>query len=75
MTITINELKKLLAEGPTTFRFKKMDGSMRKMTATINPEWFTITGKLEQMSDDALTVFDLEKEEWRRVSAYTQIEI
>lgn len=72
MKITFNELKDLLAKGPTTFKFRKMNGELRRMVATTNPQWFVDeTGHLEQMSDDALTVYDMEEKEWRRVSTYT----
>tara|TARA_R110000868_G_scaffold322611_1_gene583584 strand:+ start:339 stop:566 length:228 start_codon:yes stop_codon:yes gene_type:complete len=73
MKVTITELKKLLSEGPTTFRFKKLDGTIRKMVATTNPEWIPENKEIVQMSHDAVTVFDMEKSAFRRVSNYVDI--
>ncbi len=71
--ITTTELKRLLNEGPTTFRFRKLNGEVRKMTATTNSEWIPEKRPIVQMSDTAITVYDLECEEYRRVSEFTDL--
>jgi len=64
--VNINELKSLLAKGPMTFTFNKKDGSQRTMSATTNNSWFDES--LYQVSPNkVLTVWDLEKEEFRNV--------
>lgn len=75
MKIITEQLRSLLAEGPTTFTFKKLNGESRKMTATTNPKWIPDGKKIEQMSDYAITVYDLEKKAYRRVSEFTEIKI
>ena len=70
--ITTTELKRLLSEGPTTFYFRKLNGEARKMTATTNKEWIPEGKPIEQMSDNAITVYDLEKEAYRRVSEFAE---
>ena len=71
--ITTTELKRLLSEGPTTFQFRKLNGEIRKMTATTNKEWIPTKTKIEQMSDNAITVYDLERGSFRRVSEFTDL--
>lgn len=73
MKITVKELKIRLTKGPTTFKFKKMDGTMREMTATTNPKWFPDGWDLEQTSNTCTTVFDMDENGWRRISNNTEV--
>lgn len=73
MTFEIHELKEMLARGPMTFIFRKKDGDVRRMTATTNPKWIPDNQRIEQRSDKALTVYDMEKEAFRSISADTFI--
>jgi len=68
MQFEINQLKEMLDRGPMTFIFKKKDGDVRKMTATTNNEWIPNKEKIQQRSDKAITVYDLEKQDFRSVS-------
>ncbi len=68
MQFKINELKEMLDRGPMTFLFRKKDGSARKMTATTNQEWIPDNQKIEQRSEKAITVYDMEKKAFRSVS-------
>ena len=65
MKVDIKALKSMLAEGPMTFEFNKKDGSRRKMTATTNPEW--VGESITQKSAKVLTVWDLEKKDYRNI--------
>ena len=69
MTFEIHELKEMLARGPKTFIFRKKDGNVRRMTATTNKEWIPDNQRIEQRTDKAITVYDLEKEAFRSISS------
>jgi len=69
MTFEIHELKEMLARGPMTFIFRKKDGNVRRMTATTNKEWIPDNQRIEQRTDKAITVYDLEKEAFRSISS------
>ena len=69
MQIQINELKEMLARGPMTFIFRKKDGDVRRMTATTNKKWIPGNEPIVQRSEKAITVYDMEKEAFRNVSA------
>ena len=69
MQIKINELKEMLQRGPMTFIFEKKNGGVRRMTATTNAVWIPDNKEIEQRSEKAVTVYDLEKEAFRSVSA------
>ena len=64
-----NWLKGLLKTTDVQVEFVKKDGTTRKMTCTLSEDKIP-TEKLpknsgKSKSDDALAVFDLEKQEWR----------
>ena len=65
----MTKLEKMLAEGPMTFTFTKKNGEKRKMTATTNPNWIPDGETIEQRYDSVITVYDLEKNEYRNVPA------
>ena len=67
MTYQINELREMLRNGPTTFFFRKKDGSARKMTATTNRDWIPNREEIKQRSEKAITVYDMEKQAFRNV--------
>jgi hypothetical protein len=69
MQVKSTELKKMLDRGPVTFIFEKKNGLPRQMTATTNPQWIPDNTSIEQRSDKAITVYDMEKEAFRSVSA------
>jgi hypothetical protein len=62
-----NDLKVNLSKGKVTFSFIKKDGTERTMTATTNPELIPGNVVLEQTKTDVITVWDLDKEAYRKV--------
>lgn len=64
-----NWFRGLLREGPVTVVFTKKDGTERKMTCTLNensiPSEKTPKNTGKAQSEEAIAVFDLEKEDWR----------
>ena len=68
MQFKINELKEMLDRGPMTFIFRKKNGDARRMTATTNQDWIPDSQKIEQRSEKAITVYDMEKKAFRSVS-------
>lgn len=62
-------LRDLLKVGPATIVFVKKDGTERKMRCTLNeseiPQEFSPKNTGKAKSDDALAVFDVEKNAWR----------
>lgn len=68
MRIEINELREMLDRGPMTFIFRKKDGAARRMTATTNPDWIPDNQRIEQRTEKAITVYDMEKEAFRSIS-------
>ena len=62
-------LKGLLRETTVDITFTKKDGSERKMKCTLSenkiPSEKVPKGESKAKNDDALPVFDLEKESWR----------
>lgn len=69
MQVKFNELKKMLNRGPVTFIFEKKNGGARQMTATTNVQWIPDHKDVIQRSEKAITVYDLEKKDFRSVSA------
>ena len=69
MQVKFNELKKMLNRGPVTFIFEKKKGGVRQMTATTNVQWIPDHKDVIQRSEKAVTVYDMEKKEYRSVSA------
>ena len=67
MVFQIEELRKMLSSGPTTFYFRKKDGTARKMTATTNRDWIPNREEVKQRSEKAITVYDMEKQGFRNV--------
>lgn len=68
MKIEINELKEMLARGPMTVLFRKKNGDARRMTATTNPDWIPNNQRIEQRTEKAVTVYDMEKKAFRSIS-------
>jgi len=68
MTFEIHELKEMLDRGPMTFIFRKKDGNVRRMTATTNKEWIPGKERIVQRTDKALTVYDMEKQDFRSIN-------
>lgn len=66
--------KNKLAKGPVTFKFKKQDGTMRKMKATTNPKYFG-GEEINQRYPAVYTVWDLEKKGFRNLPARGAIEV
>jgi len=64
-----NWLKGLLKTTDVRLEFLKKDGTIRKMTCTLAeskiPDEKMPKNSGKEKSDDALAVFDLEKQEWR----------
>lgn len=62
-------LKSLLRSGVYTVEFVKKDGSQRKMCCTLMeseiPSEFTPKGTKKTISNDSLSVFDVEVNGWR----------
>ena len=57
----------LLEERPIEIVFTKKDGTERKMKCTLMEDYLPETvGSEKTKSDEALAVYDLEKELWRR---------
>ena len=73
-------LKGLLSDGIVTVDFIKKDGSARTMKCTLSeskiPASNAPKGSGKAKSEDALAVFDVEKQEWRsfRYDAITRIQ-
>ena len=64
----MKELREMLDRGPMTFIFRKKNGDARKMTATTNSKWIPENQSVEQRSDKVITVYDMEKEDFRSIS-------
>ena len=68
-----DELRKwligVLKEQPVDLKFEKKDGSVRKMKATLKSdmvvEYEKKTDKEKVVNEEVLSVFDLDKNEWR----------
>lgn len=67
MQTKIDGLKTKLNQGKATFTFTKKDGTVREMTATLNPELIPGNKELKQSSEDILRVYDLEAKGFRTV--------
>lgn len=78
-TFNKSRIKRKLAKGKCQVTFRKMDGEVRKMLATLNSELIPeekrpTVSKAE--TRDVVRAFDLEKNDWRsfhvsRVEAFT----
>jgi hypothetical protein len=67
---TKDEFKKLLKEAVVTVNFKKKDDTKRKMICTLNEDYLPDIEEREikrtkSESNDAIAVWDLEKQAWR----------
>jgi hypothetical protein len=67
---TKDEFKKLLKDTVVTVNFKKKDDSLRKMICTLNEDYLPEpeereNKKVKSESNDAIAVWDLEKQAWR----------
>jgi hypothetical protein len=73
-------LSSILKTSKLTITFQKKDGSNRVMNATLNesivPKYEKKTDKEKVKTKDTLSVFDLDKNEWRsfRLDSIKQIE-
>ena len=74
--ITHSELRAELAKGRVSFAFKKLDGTLRLAEGTTQlelvPESSRPAGK-RPSPESVVTFWDLEKEEWRCVSAEKEV--
>jgi hypothetical protein len=61
----------MLAEGPVTFAFRKLNGETRKMTATTNPSFIPGNKEIIQNNSTSFRVYDLEKKGYRAISINT----
>lgn len=63
-------LKKHVSKKSSIIVFSKMDGTKRKMRCTLDPSLVNYDFKKDPFhdSDDHLTVWDLEKDDWRIVN-------
>lgn len=68
-----NKFKSMLAEGPVTFSFKKLNGETRKMTATTNPSFIPENKEIVQNNSTSFRVYDLEKKGYRAISVDAEI--
>jgi hypothetical protein len=68
-----NKLKSMLAEGPVTFSFKKLNGETRKMTATTNPSFIPENKEIIQNNSTSFRVYDLENKGYRAISVDAEI--
>jgi len=66
-----NKFKSMLAEGPVTFSFRKLNGETRKMTATTNAEFIPGNKEIIQNNSTSFRVYDLEKKGYRAISINT----
>jgi hypothetical protein len=78
--VTISKSAKQLAKALTsnatfTFSFVKKNGDLRQATGTITDSLIPkeLRGKKMQSTANAVTFFDLNKNEWRSVSATSPI--
>ena len=72
--VTLDELIEILKEGTTVISFEKLDGSMRVMNATLDPDVIPdapeqTESKVEKSKSDkkltALPVWDIQANGWR----------
>lgn len=74
----MSDLKTALANGRVKITFKKVDGSLREMNATTNNLLFNWTNKSTKAKNkpktDLITVWDLDKNEWRSFRAENVVE-
>jgi hypothetical protein len=68
-----NKFKSMLAEGPVTFSFKKLNGETRKMTATTNPSFIPENKEIIQNHSTSFRVYDLENKGYRAISVDAEI--
>ena len=72
----IEKLKAELAKGLVVVFFKKADGTMREMQATLAPYLLPETaGTGRKTSKDVQVVFDLEIEQWRSFRYDSVVEV
>ena len=63
----------MLAEGYVTFSFRKLNGEMRKMTATTNAELIPGNKEIVQNNSTSYRVYDFEKKGYRAISIDAEI--
>lgn len=76
LPIAPENLKSRLRLGVTTFAFRKLDGSLRTAVGTTNLTIIPVeshpTGA-GKSSEKVVTFFDIEKREWRCLSAKVEV--
>jgi len=64
-----NVVVEMLNAGPLKIKFKKADGTVREMLASLNKDIVTEyerkTDRTKEKNRDVQSVFDLDKNEWR----------
>lgn len=61
-----SKIRDILRQNVATVEFKKKDGTIRKMICTLLPEFMPEAPAPDtKPSDTVITVFDLEKNDWR----------
>jgi hypothetical protein len=67
MVISEDKLMENLQTGRTEIFFRKVDGSIRHMICTLNPKLAPriLLVKKENISQEVIAVWDLEKHDWR----------
>jgi len=62
-----SEVEGLLKVGNGKFQFQKVDGSLRDMYCTLNPNTLPESGTelVSQAKPGILTIWDIEKDSWR----------
>ena len=63
----------MLAEGYVTFSFRKLNGEMRKMTATTNAELIPGNKEIIQNNSTSYRVYDFENKGYRAISIDAEI--
>jgi hypothetical protein len=66
------DFRKKLQTGVYEVRFTKKDGTEREMLCTLLPDKLPPTkGGTRKLPDHLITVFDLEKNDWRSINTNT----
>ena len=60
-----DELKKSLRESIVTVHFRKADGSLRRMKATLKSDLIPPNVNVQDSNSSTVTVWDTEKNGWR----------
>lgn len=63
--MNITEIRELLAREVATVVFTKRNGDERTMICTTLPQYTPEVQGTSELSEEVVTCFDLEKEDWR----------